>query len=401
VNVATIIRSFTEKKLVVVSAMGKTTNALEAVVKAVYDGDTAKARELAQVLLNHHYNAADALDPSGCIKAALQPAADELLKLVTEPNSMPFDQLYDQVVPVGELLSSCILAKYLKLAHAKTELLDARTIVKTSSEYRFATVNVQATSDLARKAIDREADIFIVQGFIGQDEDGFTTTLGREGSDYTAALMAYSVDATELTIWKDVAGIFSADPKKFSQAELLPTLNYRLAAEMTFYGAQVIHPRTLQPLEGKGIELKVKSFLHPEGEGSVISNATTEVKAPIIIQKEDLTLLTFYSTGIVFISDGAIAQILGEAKRIQARVYLMQHSALSFSIAIGSDFNKADKLQRELSSSFNIMVIHNLTLLTLRNSPDALEEELLMGNEVLLSQFSRRTHQYLLRRQGG
>jgi aspartate kinase len=264
--------------------------------------------------------------------------------------------VYDQVVCYGELMSSSVLSAYLNSQQVKNEWLDVRTCIKTGNVYRDAIVDWDLTCSSIIKQIDSKK-LYVTQGFIGSDENNFTTTLGREGSDYSAAILAYCLDATSVTIWKDVPGVLNADPRYFENAELLKSVSYREAIELAFYGASVIHPKTLQPLQRKEIPLHVKSFIAPKEEGTTVGKGKgIHPKVPCFIVKKDQVLMKLSSLDFSFIVEDSMSELFKLFHKYRTKVELIQNSAISFSVCIDNKFKKLDDLLLELKNKYNVVV---------------------------------------------
>lgn len=385
-----IIKSEKSDVFVIVSAIGKTTNALENVVKAFYENETKKGDDLLDIIVENHYTIASAILPQSDNYKSLSLKELEKVKQSIK-NTTPqtdFDLLYDAIVPLGEKLSSLLVHLLLQSAGLDFNLLCATEIICTDENYRNARVDIKATGK--RFLTLTSGSNYIMQGFVGQSANGSTTTLGREGSDYSAALVAHFFDAKGLTVWKDVAGVFNSDPNIFPNAQLLPHLSYRLAAEFTFYGAQVIHPRTLQPLVENNIPLYVKSFLEPELEGTVISFEMPEIDIPLLAFRKDITLVSLATFNVEFISEGAISHIFKIVQDLRIRIYLIQQSALTINLVIATDFNKAQKFIELLNADFNIKTNSGLLMTTIINPDDATINQVLKGKQEYTMQANRR-----------
>ena len=305
--------------------------------------------------------------------------------------------VYDQVVSYGELLSTTIIHRYFELQGWKSFWLDARECIKTDDYYRAAKLNWEETQTLIKSKTNGR-ELIIAQGFIGSNANNFTTTLGREGSDYSAAIFAYALNAESVTIWKDVPGVFNGDPKEFNNTELLYQISYREAIELAFYGASVIHPKTLQPLQKKEIPLYVKSFLDTVSKGTVISRGTKiDPEIPCFIVKRNLSLLKLSSLDFSFIVEDNIAEIFALLSRYQMRVELIQNSAISFSVVVNNKYNRLEELLTELRAKFKVTVTEDVNLFTVRHFDQAAKEEVrAYGEKILLEQRTRETLQVVL-----
>ena len=384
-----------ENTLIVVSAMGKMTNALEDVVVAYFD-EEEKTAGLLTAIQAYHFDIIDFLflKESETIKNEILGFIEELKTFLQSNKSPNRSFVYDQVVCVGELISTHIIAAYLNTQGIPTQWLDARSAVKTNAYYRGADLDWEATKKQIKAQV-RGKSTYITQGFIGSDSNNFTTTLGREGSDYTAAIYAYALDAESVTIWKDVPGVLNADPRIFDSTQLLHQISYREAIELAFYGASVIHPKTLQPLQRKEIPLFVKSFLNPENPGTSVSKGQALVpKLPCFILKKDQILLRLFSLDFSFIVEDNISQIFSLLHRHQMRVELIQNSAISFSVCIYNKYNRLEELVKALESTFKVTVHSGVNLYTIRHFDQAAIDRIRNnGKKILLEQRTQETLQ--------
>lgn len=386
-----------ENTLIVVSAMGKMTNALESVVAAYFE-EAEKVGGLLTGIQADHFEIIDKLFTSEVevVKNQVLELFQELKGFLNTNKSPNKSFVYDQVVSVGELLSTTIIAAYLNAEGISTQWLDARTAVKTDDYYRGADLDWALTKDRIGTQVNRSA-ISITQGFIGSDSNNFTTTLGREGSDYTAAIYAYALDAESVTIWKDVPGVLNADPRVFDNTQLLHQISYREAIELAFYGASVIHPKTLQPLQRKEIPLYVKSFLNPENAGTAVAKGQTLVpELPCFILKKEQTLLRLSSLDFSFIVEDNISQIFSLLHQYQMRVELIQNSAISFSVCVQNKYNRLEELVKALESTFKVTVYPNVNLYTIRHFDQAAIDRIRNnGKKILLEQRTQETLQFV------
>ena len=308
-----------------------------------------------------------------------------------------YDYVYDQIVSYGELLSTAIISEYLNFQNYKNTWLDARTVIKTDSTYRDAQVNWEETQEAIEKNINRN-QVNITQGFIASDADNFTTTLGREGSDYTAGIFAYCLNAESLIIWKDVPGVLNADPREFTQTSLLNQISYEEAIELAFYGASFIHPKTLQPLQKKEIPLYVKSFVQPDGKGTSVRRGNRiEPKIPCFIVKKNLVLISLSSLDFSFMVEENISEIFRLFHLYQMKVDLIQNSAISFSVCVDNRFNQLEKLIQHLKARFRVKYNTGVSLYTIRHFNDAAIASLEKDKEILLKQITRDTVQLVTR----
>jgi aspartate kinase len=391
-NVASIIKSFSEKDLlVVVSAMGKTTNALEKIVDLSRAGLNFNL-EFNLLKKYHHEIMLDLFpDKHPCFNDAAT-LFNDLERELEKKNSA--DQVYDQVVSKGEILSSIIVNHYLKLVHINSTWLDARAFICTDKNFREGRVNWQMTRE---KMQGLKCSLYITQGFIGSAPDGLTTTLGREGSDFSAAIFASCLEAESLTIWKDVPGVMSADPKRLPNAIVFDELPFKEAAEMTYYGASVIHPKTIKPLANKGIPLYVKNFDDPILPGTKIHECHVENLPPLIVFKENQCLISCQVTDYTFVSEQHLSTIFNVLTDLDVHINVMQNSAISFSFCIDFRESKVAALIKVLQEHFEVYYNTGLTLITIKNYDDYAFDTYRKRPGVLLEQSSRSTLQVLIR----
>ena len=392
-----LLQQGAENTLIVVSAMGKMTNALEAVVIAYFDDKEALGGHLTTIQA-FHFDIINSLFSSeaGPVKNQILDLIEELKVFLNSNKSPSRSFVYDQVVSFGELLSTTIIASYLNADGLAVQWLDARTAIKTNDYYRGADLDWEQTKAEIQKQV-KGTGIFMTQGFIGSDANNFTTTLGREGSDYTAAIYAYALSAESVTIWKDVPGVLNADPRVFDNTQLLHQISYREAIELAFYGASVIHPKTLQPLQRKEIPLYVKSFLNPENAGTAVSKGQTLVpKLPCFILKKELVLLRLSSLDFSFIVEDNISKVFGLLHHYQMRVELIQNSAISFSVCIQDKYNRLEELLKELESTFKVTAHNDVRLYTIRHfDQNAIDRIKNNGKKILLEQRTQETIQFI------
>lgn len=400
-NVARVLGRFPDDDLVIVaSAMGKTTNALEEVVQAHQEGRDAKG--LIGALRGAHAATLEAVAPHDHETASrLAASFAELEKHVEKPAEWPYDRDYDHIVSFGELWSTMVLAAHLNQAGLPTQWLDAREVVTTDALYRAARVDWERSAsctDVVRKAMLRQRPARVItQGFIARSGEGTATTLGREGSDFSAAIFAWLLDAESVTIWKDVAGMFNADPNRFPDTQLLPHISYREAIELSYFGASVIHPRTLQPLQQKGISLYVRSFLQPDQPGSTIdADGEADARVPSFIMKPAQLLISITPRDLSFVVEENLHHIFGLFARARVRIDLMQNSALAFSVAT-DDTPRSRALIEELRRDYQVRYNEGCELLTVRHFDEATLQHLLQGRTVMVEQRSRNTARFVLR----
>ena len=384
--------------LVVVSAMGKTTNALEKIIETYFDNKQSLNQQLLR-LKEFHLKIVEELfeDKAAKLIQVVHDYFDEL-KIFFKNNKGPnYSFVYDQVVSYGELLSTTIIYHYFELKGWKSFWLDARDCIKTDDYYRSANLNWDQTQTFIKSGA-KGHQLIITQGFIGSNSNNFTTTLGREGSDYSAAIFAYALNAESVTIWKDVPGVLNGDPRVFNNTELLHQISYREAIELAFYGASVIHPKTLQPLQRKEIPLYVKSFENPKGVGTSVSKGKTlDPLIPCYIVKKGQVLLRLSSIDFSFIVEENISYIFGLLHEYQMPVELIQNSAISFSVCVNNKYMRLDELVLVLRSRFNVEVKENVDLFTIRHfNQNALKSILNNGKKILLEQRTEETAQFVL-----
>ncbi len=399
-NVAEVLKHFSlDDLLVVVSAMGKTTNALEEVVWAYVDGRDPLAR--VNELERYHVGVLQEVAPAeATVGAALEDHFHALRALLRQPPAQDVDLHYDQIVSFGEVWSTLIVSAHLNAVGITNTWVDARTVVRTDARYRAANVDwetsAQQASGLLASTDHRPARI-LTQGFIGRTKHGTTTTLGREGSDFSAAIFAYLLDAESVTIWKDVPGMFNADPKRFSDTRLLEHISYREAIELSYFGASVIHPRTLQPLQRKGIPLYVRSFIDLAAPGSTISEATDhDTLVPSFILKPKQLLISITPRDLSFIVEENLGDIFKLFARRNVRIDLMQNSAVAFTVAV-DDTPRSRQLIEELGQVYEVLFNEGCELLTVRHHDEDTLSRLTAGRIILVEQRSRNTARYVLR----
>jgi aspartate kinase len=395
-KVANIIKGYkSDKILAVVSAMGKTTNALERLLSSFQSSEDYHA-EL-QPIKAYHEEVIQQLFPGGHPVFGL--IAKEIDSIVPKLNiALPADKLYDQVVSTGEILSSIIVAELLKASGLQAEWIDARKYIATDSTWREGKVNWSVTEKNVQELKPvLEQKIILTQGFIGRAPDGSTTTLGREGSDYTAAIFASCLHADSVTIWKDVPGVMNADPKRLPDAVVFDQLPFREAAEMTYYGASVIHPKTIKPLANKNIPLFVKNFDNPSLPGTIIHETTIGYIPPLVVFKDNQCLVSCRVTDYTFIDEEQLGFIFNQLSQLNIKINVMQNSAISFSFCIDFREDKVMALVGELAKRFNVYYNTGLTLITIKNYDLKLSEHYRKMKGVILEQSSRSTLQVLVK----
>lgn len=387
-----------DNTLVVVSAMGKMTNAMEAIVDAYFENKSALSDSV-QVVVDYHQVILRNLFPNNrhAIYNKVKTLFAEVEGFLVWNKSPDYNFVYDQVVGYGELVSTTIISEYLQEVGIKNNWLDVRNFIKTDDSYRDTTVDWESTQEKVSQGVDRNI-LNITQGFLASDKNNFTTTLGREGSDYTAAIFAYCLNANSVTIWKDVPGVLNADPRYFKETQLLNNISYREAIELAFYGASVIHPKTLQPLQRKEIPLHVKSFINLKNEGTTVGKGIgIEPKVPCFIVKKNQVLMKLSSLDFSFIVEDSISELFKMFHEYKMKVDLIQNSAISFSVCVDNKFGRLEELLNNLKSRFKVVYQEDVSLYTIRHFNAKAIESLLNGHEVLLEQRGTETVQFVIK----
>jgi len=384
--------------LLVISAMGKTTNALEVVIKNYFDRSAELQASVQEVKKYHNQIVMDLFDDENhAVFAAVNKLFADLEHFLKSNKSPNYNFVYDQVVSLGEMISTTIVSNYFNYRGLKNYWLDVREFIKTDNTYRDAVVNWEQTQKNIAKNVKKK-NLNITQGFLGSDENNFTTTLGREGSDYTAAIFAYCLNAESVTIWKDVPGVLNADPRYFENATLLNQISYREAIELAFYGATVIHPKTLQPLQKKEIPLFVKSFVNPLLPGTRVSKgADLEPETACFIVKKNQLLISLSSLDFSFIMEENISEIFALLHKYKMKVHLIQNSAISFSVCADDKSGNFHELKNILSKKFKVTYNDDVSLYTIRHFNERSAEAVAQNKEVLVRQVSRETMQIVTR----
>ncbi|MDB2342955.1 aspartate kinase [Flavobacteriaceae bacterium] len=384
--------------LVVVSAMGKSTNALEEIIEQYFQ-DKTKTPAALLPLKEYHLQIVNDLfqEQKAEVVAVVHELFEELHAFLKSNKSPDYSFVYDQVVSFGELLSTTIIHYFLLNQGMDSFWLDARNCIKTDDYYRAANLNWELTQSNIQSQIGT-ASLVITQGFIGSNSNNFTTTLGREGSDYSAAIFGYALNAESVTIWKDVPGVLNGDPREFQNTQLLHQISYREAIELAFYGASVIHPKTLQPLQRKEIPLFVKSFENPLESGTSVSKGKTlDPHIPCYIVKKDQVLIRLSSIDFSFIVEENISYIFGLLHEYQMPVELIQNSAISFSVCVNNKYKRLDELIMVLRSRFNVDVTEGVDLFTIRHFDTKASQFINQkGKQVLLEQRTSETAQFVI-----
>ena len=387
-----------QNTFLVVSAMGKMTNAMEAVVNAYFDDRVGLKNALEEVVL-YHQTILEALfeDKKHPVYLKVKLLFEEVQGFLAWNKSPNYSFVYDQVVGYGELLSTTIVSMYLNEVGIKNYWIDIRDFIKTDDNYRDGRVNWEKTQQHISEGVEANK-LYITQGFLASDDNNFTTTLGREGSDYTAAILAYCLNANSVTIWKDVPGVLNADPRYFEETRLLNKISYREAIELAFYGASVIHPKTLQPLQRKEIPLHVKSFINPKDAGTTVGKGIgIEPEIPCFIVKKNQVLMKLSSLDFSFIVEDSIGDLFKLLHDYKMKVDLIQNSAISFSVCVDNKFGRLDELLEHLKGKFKVVHHENVSLYTIRHFDAQAIESLQNGKEVLLEQRGKETVQLVVK----
>jgi aspartate kinase len=407
-NVATILRKYSPEKVVVIlSAMGKTTNALEKVLNAWYESDE-RLHTFIQDVINYHEGIITSLfpDKNHPVYFKTDLLFGELEGHLHTSPSLDYDFDYDQVVSFGELISTLIVSEFLVSESFNCQWFDVRELIKTDDTWREGKVDWETTESQIREQVSDFLDdskgkpaIALTQGFLGAATDGATVTLGREGSDYTAAIFAHALHAEEMVIWKDVPGLLNADPKYFSVTERLASISYREAIELAYYGATVIHPKTIKPLQNKDIPLRIKSFVDPDSEGTIITqNTSADSHIPSFIFKVNQVLISISPRDFSFIDEQSLSEILAVFADNSIHISLMQNSAISFSVCVDHNERRLSQLFEALGKEYKVRYNTGLELITIRHYDQATIDRVLEdGKTVLLEMRSRLTAQFVVR----
>jgi len=400
-NVAGVLDRFKgEPILIVVSAMGKTTNALEELTAAYFHEDEDNKNRIFNEIKTFHDEII-----AGLLKNASSHTYDDIENffidlecfLETTPEN-DFKYNYDQIVSFGEIISTRIVSAYLNEYGINNRWMDARNFISTDNTYQEGKVDWERTPEMISKKLRPIVmkQMVVTQGFIGQSRDHATTTLGREGSDYSAAIFAYGLKAESVTIWKDVAGVMNGDPKIFPDAVKLDELGYSHAIEMAYYGATVIHPKTIQPLQSKNIPLYVKSFLNPDAPGTLVSTVVEKLHVPTYIIKSNQVLFSISSRDFSFIVEENLSRIFSIFASHGVRINLMQNSAISFTVCVDDKGEEIERLRDELAINYSIKTNHKVTLATIMNATESSPNKVTEGKKILIEQKTRSTTQFVL-----
>ena len=386
-NVVEVLKKVGHNQTVmVVSAMGKTTNAMEVIVNNYFNNPQELQESIQETRKYHQDILMDLFEDSHVVFNKVADWFNEMQQFLQFNKSPNYDYVYDQVVPFGELISTTIVSEYLNQVGLQNDWLDVRNHIKTDDKYRDGNVYWEQTQLFVNKAF-KDKDFVITQGFIGSDSNRFTTTLGREGSDYTAAILAYCLNAESVTIWKDVPGVLNADPRYFDNAILLDQISYREAIELAFYGASVIHPKTLQPLQRKEIPFFVKSFIDPAKNGTSISKGVDlKPETPCFIVKKNQHLLSISSLDFSFMMEDNISEIFALLHEHKLKVNVIQNSAISFSLCLEDKYNQIEAFKKILSKKYSVNYTPDVSLFTIRHYTTEAVNLVEQGKDILLKQ---------------
>lgn len=401
-NIRVILEHFRNQRLlIVISAMGKTTNELEKVAEYYFYGNENLNGTINGIKQYHHKIISELFNEhTHPVYTDFESVFMQLDAVLKSSSSGDFDREYDRIVPFGEMLSSVILNHFLNYKGFQSKWFDITSVLETDEEFRNAKVNWEKTSANIRRdlfPVISENVITVLQGFIGKTTDGNLVTLGREGSDYTAAIVAFCTDAESVTIWKDVPGVLNADPKYFKNTKVINELSYSDAVELAYYGASVIHPKTIKPLENKNIPLYVKSFLSPLSEGTKIHKTEIKLPVPVYIYKVNQALISIFPKDFSFIAEENLRDIFSVFTEHKAAINLMQNTAISFSVVTDYNENKLRKLVEKFKEQFRVKYNLGLELITIRHYDQHTIDENTKGKKILLEQKTRFTAQLVVR----
>ncbi|KQR71063.1 aspartate kinase [Pedobacter sp. Leaf176] len=400
-NLANIVRNYKKGELlIVISAMGKITNKLEELTFA-YLAQSDKVHAILDEVKHFHFNLIEELfeEKASAVYDDIANTFVEIDWLIEdEPENNP-DYIYDQIVSIGEVVSTKIIAAWLNESNNKALWVDARNYIQTDNTYREGKVDWDKTKQIIQKDLLPliHQNIIVTQGFIGGTSENYTTTLGREGSDYSAAIFASCLDAEALTIWKDVPGVLNADPKWFDETEKIPQLSYHDAIELTYYGATVIHPKTIKPLQNKGIPLFVRSFIQPEGSGTAITKDNNPLPVPSFIFKVNQALISIFPKDYSFIIEENLSNIFELFHQHKIKINTMLNSAISFSVSVDDNEVKIAELTQALSAQFTVKYNRGLELVTIRYYNQQTIERVTVDKDILLEVKSRHTCQMVMK----
>ncbi|MFW5820451.1 MAG: aspartate kinase [Bacteroidota bacterium] len=399
-NIANILKKYNENIVVVLSAMGKTTNALEQITDNYVHGNKPELEKNFENLRAYHYYIISGLfeDEQHPVYARVKEVFSLMQAKFDQPPTLDYDFDYDQIVCNGELLSTIIVSAWLNDCGIKTGWRDIRESLKTDNRFREASIDWELSEQLVKKNFQFNGDrLFLTQGFLASTKNNLTTTLGREGSDYTAAILAYILDAGKVVIWKDVSGVLNADPKWFDETVLLEHLSYHDAIELAYYGASIIHPKTIQPLKKKSIPLHVKSFVDPELNGTLVGLDDYEKLIPSFIFKMNQVLIHISARDFSFITEDSLSFIIASFAKNGLKINLMQNTAISFQVCVNLDENRLERVSSELKEMFNIETETGLELVTIRYYDQATIDRVTVNKEIILEQHNRKVAQMVMK----
>lgn len=403
-NVADILKRYPSEQIaIVVSAMGKTTNAMEVVADHYFNRREKELEEAVGERKAYHLEIVRDLfpDEKHPFHAEFNAVITELEERLNKAPTLNYDFDYDQIVPYGEMLSTRIISAYLSEAGIANKWMDIRQSLKSNNTYREARIDWELSGKLVKRDFNFKKDrIYITQGFVASTINDMTTTLGREGSDFTAAILAYILVAESVTIWKDVPGVLNADPKWFDNTVKLDVISYQDAIELAYYGASVIHPKTIKPLQNKNINLYIKSFVEPEKEGTLVGNLEYEKLIPSFIFNMEQVLIRISPTDFSFIAEDSLESIFGHLRRHGIRINLMQNSAISFQICISNNKRKVRALIDDLEKEFRVTYETGLELVTIRYFDQSTIDRVMVNKELILEQTYKRNIQLIVRDKG-
>jgi len=401
-NLLKILNQYSDNKIVVISAMGKTTALLEKILFQYFSKNNFV--DDIQLFKKFHFNIISNLfkDKSLNIYSEFTLLIEKLEKRLLVKPSSNYDYEYDQIVSFGEIFSTKIISEFFKQEAVNNKYIDIRKYLKTNSIYRDAKVNWQLSEKLLKEVINFErCKLYITQGFIASNNKNHTTTLGREGSDFTAAVLAYVFEPEKLTIWKDVAGVYNSDPKEYDNVIKLNSISFNEAVELAYYGAKIIHPKTIKPLQNKGVNLEVKSFVNPNKKGTIISSTTTNKlgvipKVPIFITKNNQILISIAPRDFSFIAEENLSNIFALLAKYRIKANLMQNSAVSFSVCVDYEENKINTFVFDLKKNYKVLYNSNLTLITIRHYNSKIIREMTNSKKILVQQKNRNTVRFIV-----
>ena len=398
-NLAKILKKYNERIIVVISAMGKTTNAMEKVTQYYFDNNPEVHAALENVK-SYHYEILDNLfpDKSNIIFHEVEEIFNKLENKLSQEHSLQYNFEYDQIICTGEILSTKIVEAYTKSLGLDTKWIDIRKYLKTDNSFREANIDWEISEKLVKDAFNFKSEkIYVTQGFIASTTSNLSTTLGREGSDFTAAALAYLLDITNIIIWKDVSGVLNADPKWFDNTIKLDKISYLDAIELAYYGTGVIHPKTIQPLQRKNIKLQIKSFLEPEESGTTVGDDTYEKLIPSFIFKMNQVLIQIYPRDFSFIAENNLEIIFGCFAKYGLKINLMQNTAISFKVCVNNDRTRINPVVENLKKDFDISYETGLELITIRYYDDTTINRVMVNKELLLAHRSKETIQMVVK----